>query len=53
MVAGHYYLAMNLGQLARTEMIGALKIVKEMENEFEIAADIDPRFDHAGPVHAP
>ncbi|MEJ0090270.1 MAG: hypothetical protein WDM80_11080 [Limisphaerales bacterium] len=49
-VAGHYYLAMNLGQLARTETIGALKIVKEMEIEFNEAADLDPRFDHAGPV---
>ncbi|MEI9865103.1 MAG: hypothetical protein WDN00_11250 [Limisphaerales bacterium] len=50
LAAGHYYLAMNLGQLARTETIGALKIVKEMESEFNQAADLDPRFDHAGPV---
>ncbi len=50
LVAGHYYLAMNLGQLARTELIGALKIVKEMEIEFKEAVDLDPRFDNAGPV---
>src|SRR5205814_413219 len=27
---GHYYLAMNLGQLARTKTLGALRIVEEM-----------------------
>jgi hypothetical protein len=47
--AGHYYLAMNLGQLARTELIGALNLVKEMEREFKMASDLDARFDHAGP----
>ena len=35
---GHYYLGENLGQLARTETIGALKLVKEMEREFKTAA---------------
>ena len=45
----HYYLAMNLGQLARTELLGALKLVKEMEAEFKTAADLDPHFDFAGP----
>ncbi|HSY74647.1 MAG TPA: hypothetical protein VK810_04185 [Dongiaceae bacterium] len=47
--AAHYYLAMNLGQLARTEFIGALKIVKEMETEFKTAAALDAHFDFAGP----
>lgn len=47
--AGHYYLAMNLGQLARTEFLGALALVKEMEPEFKTAGDLDARFDHAGP----
>ena len=47
--AGHYYLAMNLGQLARTEYLGALALVKEMEPEFKAAGDLDPLFDHAGP----
>jgi tetratricopeptide (TPR) repeat protein len=49
-VAAHYYLAMNLGQLARTESLGALKIVKEMEREFKTAAGRDAHFDCAGPV---
>ena len=45
----HYYLAMNLGQLARTEWIGALFRVKEMECEFKTAVGLDPFFDYAGP----
>ena len=44
----HYYLAMNLGQLARTESIGALKLVREMESEFKTAIEIDEKFDYAG-----
>jgi len=47
--AGHYYLAMNLGQLARTEFLGALRMVREMEREFLAAAALDARLDHAGP----
>jgi hypothetical protein len=47
--AGHYYLAMNLGQLARTQFLGALRLVREMEREFQAAAALDPRLDHAGP----
>ncbi len=47
--AAHYYLAMNLGQLARTQLLGALKLVSEMEKHFAIAATLDPLFDHAGP----
>lgn len=45
----HYYLAMNLGQLARTEFLGALKLVREMEREFKTAAGLDAQFDFAGP----
>jgi tetratricopeptide (TPR) repeat protein len=45
----HYYLAMNLGQLARTELIGALFRVREMEREFKTAVGLDPLFDYAGP----
>jgi len=48
-VEGHYYLAMNLGQLAKTKMIGALKLVDEMETEFKTARGIDEKFDFAGP----
>jgi hypothetical protein len=45
----HYYLAMNLGQMARTRLLGALKLVAEMEDHFEIAATLDPHFDFGGP----
>ena len=45
----HYYLGMNLGQLARTKLLGALKIVDEMEREFKAALTLDEHFDHAGP----
>lgn len=48
--AGHYYLALNLGELARTELLGALKLVKEMEPEFKLAVQLDPKFDYAGPA---
>ncbi|TAK97538.1 MAG: hypothetical protein EPO07_13110 [Verrucomicrobia bacterium] len=47
--AAHYYLGMNLGQLARTKMLGALPIVDEMEAEFKTAKLYDSAFDHAGP----
>jgi hypothetical protein len=46
--AAHYYLAMNLGQLARTKTLGALKLVKEMEKEFKRSAELDKTFDYAG-----
>jgi hypothetical protein len=49
LAAGHYYLAMNLGQLARTEYLGALTLVKEMEPEFKTAGELDAQLDHAGP----
>ena len=44
-----YYLAMNLGQLARTKSLGALKIVREMEDLFERARALNERYDEAGP----
>jgi tetratricopeptide (TPR) repeat protein len=47
-VEAHYYLGMNLGQLARTRTIGALRIVDEMERVFLAARDRDERFDFAG-----
>jgi hypothetical protein len=46
---GHYYLAMNLGQLARTKWLEALGIVKELECGLKLAAGMNPRLDHAGP----
>jgi hypothetical protein len=48
-VPGHYYLAMNLGQLARTKSLGALKIVGQMEAEFKTVLRLDSGFDFAGP----
>ncbi|MBI2928453.1 MAG: hypothetical protein HYY24_22520 [Verrucomicrobia bacterium] len=45
----HYYLAMNLGQLARTKRLGALKIVTEMERHFKKARELEPLLDQAGP----
>ncbi|HWQ92493.1 MAG TPA: hypothetical protein VN673_12545 [Clostridia bacterium] len=47
-VQGHYYLGLNLGQLARTKGLGALKIVDVMEREFLRVRELDPRFEHAG-----
>jgi hypothetical protein len=44
----HYYLGMNLGQLARTKTLGALKIVGEMEREFKATRILDEEFDFAG-----
>ena len=49
LAAGHYYLAMNLGQMARTKSVGALPLVAEMETLFHAALALDPSFDYAGP----
>ncbi|WCJ58160.1 hypothetical protein NXS98_10530 [Fontisphaera persica] len=46
--AGHYYLGMNLGQLARTKQLAALRLVKEMQDAFYRARDLDAQFDFAG-----
>jgi hypothetical protein len=48
---GHYYLAMNCGQFARAEApsVAAYRLVKQIENEFKTAADLDKSFDYAGP----
>jgi len=45
----HYYLGMNLGQLAQTRGISALKLVKQMEREFTRARELDEKLDYAGP----
>ena len=44
-----YYLALNLGQLARTKTLGALKLVREMEDHFLVAIEKNEAFAHAGP----
>jgi tetratricopeptide (TPR) repeat protein len=45
----HYYLGLNIGQLARTKSLGALKLVGQMEQEWNAARKLDERLDHAGP----
>jgi len=45
----HYYLGMNLGQLARTKGLGALKIVGQLRSAFERARELDERQEYAGP----
>jgi tetratricopeptide (TPR) repeat protein len=47
--SAHYWLGMDLGELARTKTLGALKLVREMEDEFEQAAQLDEHVDFAGP----
>lgn len=49
LTASHYYLAMNLGQLARTKLLGALSLVTEMEALFLKARTLDAGFDFGGP----
>lgn len=44
----HYYLGLNLGQLARTRDLGALKLVDEMEKEFTRASELEVAFDYGG-----
>lgn len=45
----HYYLGMNLGELAQTRGLSALKLVDQMEKEFELARTMDEHLDYAGP----
>ncbi len=45
----HYYLGMDLAQLARTRGLSALHIVDQMEREFSRARALDPQIDYAGP----
>src|SRR5688572_19142703 len=47
--AAHYWLAMNLGQLARTRTLGALPLVRQMETEFHAGRRMDEHVDYAGP----
>ena len=47
--AAHYWLGMNLGQLARTKTLGALHLVRQMEDEFKQALLLDSKVDYAGP----
>jgi tetratricopeptide (TPR) repeat protein len=45
----HYYLGMNLGQLARTKGLSALKVIRQLKREFAKARELDPRIDYGGP----
>jgi tetratricopeptide (TPR) repeat protein len=47
--AAHYWLGMDLSQLARTKTLGALKIVREIEEEFLRAGELGEHVDYAGP----
>ena len=49
MAAAHYYLGMNLGQLAQTESLGALSLVHQIQKEWETALALDQHIDFAGP----
>jgi len=45
----HYYLGIDLGELAATRGVGALSELREMEDEWNIAVRLDPNIDYAGP----
>jgi hypothetical protein len=44
---GYFYMALNLGQLARTRLFTALGLVKEMERAFLASIRVDETFDNA------
>ena len=45
----HYYLAENLGQLAQTKKMGALPLLRQMEDHWQKALMLTPGTDFAGP----
>jgi tetratricopeptide (TPR) repeat protein len=47
--AAHYYLGLNLGQLARVRLLKGLGLVAEMEQVFRRAREEDSQLDFAGP----
>lgn len=49
--SGHYYLAMNYGELAEAEApsLAAYKLIREIEREFKTATGLDEKLDYAGP----
>jgi tetratricopeptide (TPR) repeat protein len=47
-----YYLGLNVGQLARTKGMSALKLVDQMEQELLQARELDAHLDHGGPDRA-
>ena len=49
---GHYYLALNSGELADAlaPSMTSYKLVHEIEREFKVAAELDEKLDFAGPA---
>src|ERR1051325_6954299 len=47
--AAYYYLGLNLGQLAQTKLLGAIKLIEQMEAAWKQAIELDEKFDYAGP----
>ena len=45
----HYYLALCSGELAQAKAVGGLRLIHEIQSEFEAARVLDENFDHAGP----
>ena len=45
----HYYLALNLGELARTKNVGALRLLPRIRDSLESARKLDESLDHGGP----
>jgi tetratricopeptide (TPR) repeat protein len=44
----YYYLGMNLGLFAQTRLLGALKLLDEMESSWKRSIALDATFDYAG-----
>ncbi|MSU31910.1 MAG: hypothetical protein EXS25_04470 [Pedosphaera sp.] len=44
----HYYLGLNLGQLAQTRTLSALRLVRQMEQSWLTSRLLDAALDHAG-----
>ena len=47
--AAHYYMGLNMGELAQSEALHGLRLVREMQHDWEAAIELDPNFDSAGP----
>lgn len=47
-VEAHYYLGMNQGQLARTKLLGGLKLVRQMETHFLKCLELNEKYDRGG-----
>lgn len=52
LAAAQYYYALNIGQLARTKSIGALRLVSQMESALKQTIKLDPTIDFGGPYRS-